>query len=155
MGRQGCSPSFGWRARVRARRMDAALADVRGRLAAGECVYVHCWGGRGRAGTVGACALATLYGLPADEALARVQAAFDTRRDDGARPALGSGRSAAPRAHGSGAPCGALLAAQVDLLASRGAAHACAELRMPRSVCGWAWGQAGRGAQAASLGGHS
>jgi len=66
--------------------MDAALADIRGRLAAGECVYVHCWGGRGRAGTVGACALAALYGLPADAALARVQAAFDTRRDDGAAP---------------------------------------------------------------------
>lgn len=62
------------------------LEDVRARLGAGEHVYVHCWGGRGRAGTLGACALAALYGLPADAALARVQRAFDTRGDGGARP---------------------------------------------------------------------
>ena len=68
------------------RRMDSALADVRARLGAGERVYVHCWGGRGRAGTLGACALAALYGLPADAALARVQRAFDTRGDGGAHP---------------------------------------------------------------------
>ena len=64
--------------------MDGALDDVRARLGAGESVYVHCWGGRGRAGTLGACALAALYGLPADAALARVQRAFDTRGDGGA-----------------------------------------------------------------------
>ncbi|KAK9821934.1 hypothetical protein WJX81_004471 [Elliptochloris bilobata] len=63
--------------------MEGALADLRARLGAGERVYVHCWGGRGRAGTVGACALAALYDLPADEALARVQRAFNTRGDDG------------------------------------------------------------------------
>ena len=68
--------------------MHGALADVRARLGAGERVYVHCWGGRGRAGTLGACALAALYGLPADAALARVQRAFDTRGDGGAHPLL-------------------------------------------------------------------
>ena len=39
------------------------------------------WGGRGRAGTVGACLLAQLYGMSAEEALTRVQRAFDTRQD--------------------------------------------------------------------------
>lgn len=39
------------------------------------------WGGRGRAGLVGACLLAHLYGLPAEEALERVQRSFDTRKD--------------------------------------------------------------------------
>jgi hypothetical protein len=42
---------------------------------------VHCWGGRGRAGLVGACLLAQLYGLGAEEALERVQRSFDTRKD--------------------------------------------------------------------------
>jgi len=37
----------------------------------------------GRAGTVGACLLARMYGLSAEEALQRVQRSFDTRRDDG------------------------------------------------------------------------
>ncbi len=68
--------------------MDAALADLRARIGAGECVYLHCWGGRGRAGTVGACALADLYGLSADDALARVQRAFDTRGDDGVKGSI-------------------------------------------------------------------
>lgn len=43
------------------------------------------WGGRGRAGVVGACLLAHLYGLSADEALERVQRSFDTRKDGGRR----------------------------------------------------------------------
>lgn len=61
------------------------LADLTQRLENGECLYVHCWGGRGRAGTVGSCLLAHLYGMSADEALARVQRAFDTRKDGGRR----------------------------------------------------------------------
>jgi len=32
---------------------------------------------------VGACLLARMYGLSAEEALQRVQRSFDTRRDDG------------------------------------------------------------------------
>jgi len=47
--------------------------------AAGEKLYIHCWGGRGRAGLVGACFLREAYGISADEALTRVQKAFDTR----------------------------------------------------------------------------
>ncbi|GBF90376.1 MAP kinase phosphatase [Raphidocelis subcapitata] len=61
------------------------VEDVAARLSRGDRVYLHCWGGRGRAGTVGACLLARLYGLSADEALERVQRAFDTRRDEGRR----------------------------------------------------------------------
>lgn len=52
-------------------------------LRAGKVVYLHCWGGRGRAGTIGACLLGKAYGLQAAEALERVQRAFDTRLDEG------------------------------------------------------------------------
>lgn len=38
-------------------------------------------GGRGRAGTVGACLLQSAYGLGVEESLLRVQRAFDTRGD--------------------------------------------------------------------------
>jgi protein tyrosine/serine phosphatase len=51
------------------------------RNCAGKKVYMHCWGGRGRAGVVGACLLMKLYGISADEALERVQCAFSTRKD--------------------------------------------------------------------------
>ena len=58
------------------------LDDLTSRLACGEKLYIHCWGGRGRAGTVGTTLLAKLYGMDADEALERVQRAFDTRKDE-------------------------------------------------------------------------
>lgn len=61
------------------------MAELVGRIQRGESLYVHCWGGRGRAGTVGAAILGSLYGMSADEALARVQRAFDTRRDENRR----------------------------------------------------------------------
>ncbi|EFN52274.1 hypothetical protein CHLNCDRAFT_58960 [Chlorella variabilis] len=61
------------------------LAELSQRLERGERLYVHCWGGRGRAGLVGATLLAQLYGLSADEALERVQRSFDTRQDGGRR----------------------------------------------------------------------
>ena len=44
---------------------------------------MHCWGGRGRAGTIASCFLAACYGLSADEILDRIQRAFDTRQDGG------------------------------------------------------------------------
>lgn len=94
--------------------LKAAVAELAGRLAAAEAarreqqrqreaglaasgrgpgedddaagaVLLHCWGGRGRAGLVGACLLVAAYGLSADEALLRVQRAFDTRRDNDRR----------------------------------------------------------------------
>lgn len=62
------------------------LNDVTERLKLGEKMYVHCWGGRGRAGTIGAALLAKLYGVDADEALERVQRAFDTRSEQRQSP---------------------------------------------------------------------
>jgi alanine transaminase len=102
------------------------VEDLAARVAAGEKLYVHCWGGRGRAGTVGSCLIAHMYkwvaataprppapslpaaapcaacrasaaahlltsrppplplrSLGAEEALQRVQLAFDTRLDGG------------------------------------------------------------------------
>jgi protein-tyrosine phosphatase len=47
--------------------------DVCNRLLANEVIYLHCWGGHGRTGTVVAVALGLLYGLPASEALMRTQ----------------------------------------------------------------------------------
>jgi len=56
------------------------LATLLQELAAGGCLYVHCWGGLGRAGLVGACLVALLrrdWG-PAT-VLACTQAGCDTR----------------------------------------------------------------------------
>ncbi|KAG1669302.1 hypothetical protein FOA52_014863 [Chlamydomonas sp. UWO 241] len=58
------------------------LADLRTRLAGGETLYIHCWGGRGRAGTVGATLLASAFGVQIEEALERVQRAYNTRNDE-------------------------------------------------------------------------
>jgi hypothetical protein len=58
------------------------LNELTERLEKGEKMYIHCWGGRGRAGTVGSALLAKLYGMDADEALERVQRSFDTRKDE-------------------------------------------------------------------------
>ncbi|EIE21090.1 phosphatases II, partial [Coccomyxa subellipsoidea C-169] len=59
------------------------IGEIARRVEAGEVLYVHCWGGRGRAGTVAACLLASLYGVDAEQALARVQRAYDTRGELG------------------------------------------------------------------------
>ena len=59
----------------------AARAQIRGAFArarAGERVEVGCLGGLGRTGTVLAC-MATLAGVPADEAVAWVRANYDVR----------------------------------------------------------------------------
>lgn len=53
----------------------------------GQAVYVHCWGGRGRAGVVGACLLSLLQpGLDAPAVLEAVQSAYDSRSGAGAMP---------------------------------------------------------------------
>ncbi len=62
-------------------RLEPLLASLEARLRAGQVIYLHCWGGRGRAGTVGACLLARMYRLGAEEALDRVQRAYSTRKD--------------------------------------------------------------------------
>ncbi len=51
--------------------------------ASSGAVYIHCWGGRGRAGLVGACLLSLIYPeLSAEDCLDWVQKGYDTR--DGA-----------------------------------------------------------------------
>jgi len=49
--------------------MRAILRTVRLARHRGKVVYLHCWGGRGRTGTVAGCALRELFGLDGDEAL--------------------------------------------------------------------------------------
>jgi len=67
----------------------ALLEGLLGRLEDGEVLYVHCWGGRGRAGIIGAALLALLRPeLSPAEVLAETQAAYDTRA--GAKAMKGS-----------------------------------------------------------------
>lgn len=54
---------------------EAAARLVADRLAAGERVLVHCWGGRNRSGVVSARALMMTEGLTAHDAVLRVRAA--------------------------------------------------------------------------------
>lgn len=42
-------------------RLDEIVADLQARVEDGQVLYLHCWGGRGRAGLVGACFLAAAY----------------------------------------------------------------------------------------------
>jgi len=53
--------------------------DVCYRLLADEVIYLHCWGGHGRTGTVVAVALGLMYDLPSQEALRRTQLYHDLR----------------------------------------------------------------------------
>ena len=54
--------------------------DICHRLKRGENIYVHCWGGHGRAGTIVSIVLGLLYELNPHEALKRCQQFHDTRR---------------------------------------------------------------------------
>lgn len=58
-------------------RMKEILDAIDESLAAGNVVYVHCWGGIGRTGTVVGCHLVR-KGLSGDAALAEVQRLYDT-----------------------------------------------------------------------------
>lgn len=49
------------------------------RLKRGEKIYVHCWGGHGRTGTITAVILGLLYDLTATDALRRTQFYHDLR----------------------------------------------------------------------------
>lgn len=55
-------------------------AQLAARLARGEVMYLHCWGGHGRTGTVVCIMLHLMYGLSADEAMERCQHVHDVRR---------------------------------------------------------------------------
>ena len=52
--------------------MAAILADIDGFLERGEPVFVHCWGGIGRTGTVVGCWLSR-HGHPGAAALSRIR----------------------------------------------------------------------------------
>ncbi len=52
--------------------MISILDEIDRAIAAGRGVYVHCWGGRGRTGTVVGCYLAR-HGLKGEEALHRIK----------------------------------------------------------------------------------
>ena len=55
--------------------LSALIDDLGRRVRAGESLYMHCWGGKGRAGLVSACLLGELYDtIDAEEALQRVGA---------------------------------------------------------------------------------
>lgn len=57
----------------------ALLEDLLEMLNNGEVLYVHCRGGHGRTGTICALLLGHLYGLSANEAMARMQRYHDVR----------------------------------------------------------------------------
>lgn len=59
------------------------VKQLKGFILDGQVVYMHCWGGRGRAGTIASCFLASCYHLSAEETADRIQLAFDTRYDGG------------------------------------------------------------------------
>ena len=68
--------------------MTNIVGAVQEQLDRGEVVYMHCWGGRGRAGLVGACLLSLMWPrAEADEILGLVQAAYDTRAGAALMPA--------------------------------------------------------------------
>lgn len=50
--------------------MRAILRTVRLARHRGKTIYLHCWGGRGRTGTVAGCVLRDLFGLGGADALA-------------------------------------------------------------------------------------
>lgn len=55
-------------------------AKLAARVARGEVLYLHCWGGHGRTGTVVSIMLHLMYGLCADVAMERCQHVHDVRR---------------------------------------------------------------------------
>jgi Polymorphic toxin system, DSP-PTPase phosphatase len=58
--------------------MKAILNEISRSIAANRPVYIHCWGGRGRTGTVVGCYLVR-HGLTGKEALKRIR---ELRRDE-------------------------------------------------------------------------
>ena len=75
--------------------MRETLAEIRAALDAGETVYVHCWGGVGRTGTVVACLLVH-DGYSAADALEAALWAFHTTAtfEDGVLAAVNLGDDA-------------------------------------------------------------
>eukprot|EP00741_Cyanophora_paradoxa_P002627 tig00000615_g2549.t1 len=59
----------------------ALVEHLCARFVRGDVLYVHCWGGHGRTGTIVSLMLVYLYGLSADEAMKIVQWTHDRRKN--------------------------------------------------------------------------
>jgi protein-tyrosine phosphatase len=59
--------------------MHRLAEDCCARVLKGEKLYVHCWGGHGRTGTLIAVMLGRLYGMPQTESLRYCQIFHDSR----------------------------------------------------------------------------
>ena len=55
-------------------------------LKTGDVVYLHCWGGHGRAGTIGAMILGLWYRIPFVEVISFLQKSHQTRPEGGHYP---------------------------------------------------------------------
>lgn len=70
----------------RTKEMRDILRAIRGERHRGRTLYLHCWGGRGRTGTVAGCVLSELFGHQGDDALkvlgSRWQACAKAARSD-------------------------------------------------------------------------
>ena len=59
--------------------LDRFVDDLIRRVRAGKRLYIHCWGGHGRTGTVVAIMLGRMYDVTTSQALARTQLLHDLR----------------------------------------------------------------------------
>jgi hypothetical protein len=59
--------------------LSVLIDNLAERVRAGEILYSHCWGGKGRAGIVSACLLGEFYAIDAEEALERTEAYANLR----------------------------------------------------------------------------
>ena len=60
--------------------VDRFCDDLIGKVLSGRRLYVHCWGGHGRTGTIIAVMLGRMYDVTTAQALARTQQLHDVRR---------------------------------------------------------------------------
>ena len=63
--------------------LDRLIANLADRIRSGEVLYLHCWGGKGRAGLVSACLIGEFYDIGANEALERISAYANLRVSPG------------------------------------------------------------------------
>ena len=61
--------------------VDRFCDDLIGKVLSGRRLYVHCWGGHGRTGTIIAVMLGRMYDVTTAQALARTQQLHDVRGD--------------------------------------------------------------------------
>jgi hypothetical protein len=60
---------------------EALICDLLDDVRAGRIIYVHCWGGHGRTGTIACLMLAVLYSVSYTETIKRVQFYHDCRKE--------------------------------------------------------------------------